>query len=104
KHHEKKPRSSRAPPPSPANPVAVPRKFLLTQSQGHKPGKIPHGVEVKEPNTMLLSVMMTLLPILLIGAFIWFFFIRQIKMAGKGALSFGKSKARLLAKERNKTT
>ena len=42
--------------------------------------------------------------ILLIGAFIWFFFIRQIKMAGKGALSFGKSKARLLAKERNKTT
>jgi len=39
-----------------------------------------------------------------IAAFIWFFFIRQIKMAGKGALSFGKSKARLLAKERNKTT
>src|SRR5204863_4480092 len=62
------------------------------------------NVEVKEPNTMLLSVMMTLLPILLIGVFIWFFFIRQIKMAGKGALSFGKSKARLLAKERNKTT
>ncbi|MEI7809886.1 MAG: ATP-dependent zinc metalloprotease FtsH, partial [Verrucomicrobiota bacterium] len=27
-----------------------------------------------------------------------------IKMAGKGALSFGKSKARILAKERNKTT
>jgi len=61
-------------------------------------------VEVKEQNTIVLSVMMTLLPILLIGAFIWFFFIRQIKMAGKGALSFGKSKARLLAKERNKTT
>ena len=37
-------------------------------------------------------------------ALIWFFFIRQIKMAGKGALSFGKSKARMLAKERNKTT
>src|SRR6185437_7721235 len=61
-------------------------------------------VDVKEQNTIVLSVMMTLLPILLIGAFIWFFFIRQIKMAGKGALSFGKSKARLLAKERNKTT
>ncbi len=61
-------------------------------------------VEVKEQNTIVLSVMMTLLPFLLIGALIWFFFIRQIKMAGKGALSFGKSKARLLAKERNKTT
>src|SRR5579864_7001692 len=62
------------------------------------------NVDVKEQNTIVLSVMMTLLPILLIGAFIWFFFIRQIKMAGKGALSFGKSKARFLAKERNKTT
>ena len=35
---------------------------------------------------------------------LWFFFIRQIKMAGKGALSFGRSKARLLAKDRNKIT
>jgi cell division protease FtsH len=78
-------------------------KMLLTDSMVEKLLKLPN-VEVKEPNTMLLSVMMTLLPILLIGAFIWFFFIRQIKMAGKGALSFGKSKARLLAKERNKTT
>jgi cell division protease FtsH len=78
-------------------------KLLLTDGMIEKLQKLP-GVDVKEPNTMLLSVMMTLLPILLIGAFIWFFFIRQIKMAGKGALSFGKSKARLLAKERNKTT
>jgi cell division protease FtsH len=78
-------------------------KMLLTDNMVDKLSKIP-GVDIKEPNTMLLNVMMTLLPILLIGAFIWFFFIRQIKMAGKGALSFGKSKARLLAKERNKTT
>ncbi len=78
-------------------------KMILTDSIAEKILKLPN-VEIKEPNTMLLSVMMTLLPILLIGAFIWFFFIRQIKMAGKGALSFGKSKARLLAKERNKTT
>ena len=60
--------------------------------------------EPREPNTMLFSFMMSVLPIIVIAALIWFFFIRQIKMAGKGALSFGKSKARLLAKERNKTT
>jgi cell division protease FtsH len=60
--------------------------------------------EVKEPNTYLLSLIWGILPFAAIAAFIWFFFIRQIKMAGKGALSFGKSKARLLAKERNKTT
>src|SRR5438094_5810160 len=58
----------------------------------------------REPNTMLLSVVWSVLPIIVIATLIWFFFIRQIKMAGKGALSFGKSKARLLAKERNKTT
>jgi len=65
--------------------------------------KMPQ-VDVREPNTMLFSFMLSVLPIIVIAALIWFFFIRQIKMAGKGALSFGKSKARLLAKERNKTT
>ncbi|MGN6642297.1 MAG: ATP-dependent zinc metalloprotease FtsH, partial [Verrucomicrobiota bacterium] len=61
-------------------------------------------VEAREANPILLNLIWSVLPILAIAAFIWFFFIRQIKMAGKGALSFGKSKARLLAKERNKTT
>ena len=60
--------------------------------------------ETKQPNTMLLGLFYSLGPILLIGLLIWFVFIRQIKMAGKGALSFGKSKARMLAKEKNKTT
>ncbi len=59
---------------------------------------------VEEPNTLWTSVIISVLPFVVIGTLIWFFFIRQIKMAGKGALSFGKSKARLLAKERNKTT
>jgi cell division protease FtsH len=60
--------------------------------------------ETKQPNTMLLGIVYSLFPILVIGLLIWFFFIRQIKMAGKGALSFGKSKARLLTKEKNKVT
>src|ERR1041384_2078430 len=60
--------------------------------------------ESKRPNTLVQNMLMSILPILLIALLIWFIFIRQIKMAGKGALSFGKSKARLLAKEKNKTT
>ncbi len=60
--------------------------------------------EVKEANTVLLGLLYSVFPILVIGLLIWFFFIRQIKMAGKGALSFGKSKARMLNKEKNKTT
>src|SRR5258706_9364955 len=60
--------------------------------------------EVKEANTVLLGLLYSVFPILVIGLLIWFFFIRQIKMAGKGALSFGKSKARMLSKEKNKPT
>jgi cell division protease FtsH len=57
-----------------------------------------------EPNTMLTSFLFSILPFLLIAALIYFFLIRQIRMAGKGALSFGKSKARMLSKEKNRTT
>jgi cell division protease FtsH len=60
--------------------------------------------EPHEPNPLWVSFGYQMLFFLIIGLFIWFFFIRQLKMAGKGALSFGKSKARMLAKERNKTT
>ena len=61
-------------------------------------------IEPHEPNPLWYSFGIQLIFFLGIALFIWFFFIRQLKMAGKGALSFGKSKARLLAKERNKTT
>lgn len=79
-------------------------KVRLTPSMEDELYKQLPQAEPGEPNTMLLSVVWSVLPIVVIATLIWFFFIRQIKMAGKGALSFGKSKARLLAKERNKTT
>ncbi|MBG88786.1 MAG: cell division protein FtsH [Verrucomicrobiales bacterium] len=60
--------------------------------------------KVVRPNTFLWSFFVGVLPFVLIFLFIYFFFVRQIKMAGKGALSFGKSKARMLSKDKNKTT
>jgi cell division protease FtsH len=63
-----------------------------------------HKFETAQQNTVLFNLLINVAPFLLIGILFWFFFIRQIKMAGKGALSFGKSKARMLAKDRNKTT
>ncbi|MCP5524467.1 MAG: ATP-dependent metallopeptidase FtsH/Yme1/Tma family protein [Verrucomicrobiales bacterium] len=60
--------------------------------------------KVHEPSTMLLSLLYGVLPFVLIAALVYFFLIRQIRMAGKGALSFGKSKARMLNKEKNRTT
>jgi len=63
-------------------------------------GKFDQG----EPNTLLLGIIYSLLPFVLLAVIIWFVLIRQIRMAGKGALSFGKSKARMLNKEKNRTT
>ena len=62
------------------------------------------GFKIERPNTLIIGLIYTLAPILLVVGLIYFFFIRQIKMAGKGALSFGKSKARLLNKEKNRIT
>jgi cell division protease FtsH len=62
------------------------------------------GFKIERPNTLLIGLIYTLAPILLVVGLIYFFFIRQIKMAGKGALSFGKSKARMLNKEKNRIT
>src|ERR1035437_4043602 len=61
-------------------------------------------VEAGAPNVMLMNLVWGVAPFVILGVLFWFFFIRQIKAAGKGALSFGKSKARMLAKDRNKTT
>ena len=57
-----------------------------------------------QPNTMLTGFLFSILPFLIIAALVYFFLIRQIRNAGKGALSFGKSKARMLSKEKNRTT
>ena len=58
----------------------------------------------REKNTLLMGFLVNLLPILLIFLLIWFVLIRQIRSAGRGAMNFGKSKARMLNKEKNKTT
>jgi cell division protease FtsH len=62
------------------------------------------GFKAVERSATWTAILLSALPIILVGILIWVFFIRQIKAAGKGALSFGKSKARLLTKDRNKTT
>ena len=50
------------------------------------------------------SAVVSFLPILLFLVILYFFFRSQIKMAGKGALNFGKSKARMMSKEKNRIT
>jgi cell division protease FtsH len=52
----------------------------------------------------LKGALFTLLPFLLIILVLFFLFRQQMKSAGRGAMSFGKSKARLLTMDRNKVT
>jgi len=58
----------------------------------------------KKPNTLLFMVLANILPILLIIGVLYVLFMRQVRVAGKGAMSFGKSRARILSRDRNKVT
>jgi cell division protease FtsH len=59
---------------------------------------------INNSNVMLSLFLNTFLPFFLILGALYFFIFRQIKMAGKGAMSFGKSRARMMNKEKNKIT
>jgi len=65
-----------------------------------------NGVETDIPpqNPLMWQLLTNFLPIVLIFGLIYFFFIRQMRAAGHGAMSFGKSRARLLNRDRNKIT
>jgi cell division protease FtsH len=57
----------------------------------------------EEPSsTIWTDLLFSLLPFLLIIGLLYFLFVRQLRMAGKGALNFGKSKAKLLTRENEK--
>ena len=58
----------------------------------------------KRNKDYLGSAIVTFLPVLLILLLLFFLFRQQMKSAGRGAMSFGKSKARLLSLDRNKVT
>lgn len=55
-------------------------------------------------SNVLAATIVNFLPVALFLLVLYFFFRSQIKMAGKSAMGFGKSKARMLAREKNKIT
>jgi len=59
---------------------------------------------VRPESNMLASTLLNVLPIALFLVVLYFFFRSQIKMAGRGAMNFGKSKAKMMAKEKNRIT
>ena len=55
-------------------------------------------------SSVLTDLLVGLIPFLIIIGLLYFLFVRQLRMAGRGAMSFGKSKARLLTRDRDKVT
>jgi cell division protease FtsH len=60
-------------------------------------------VKFKSGSISLLAIVVQLLPILLVVG-VWLFFMRQMQGGAKGAMGFGKSKARLLTENKNRIT
>ena len=62
------------------------------------------GADPVIENDYLSRAIFTFLPVLLVVFLLIFLFRQQMKAAGRGAMSFGKSKARLLTMDRGKVT
>jgi cell division protease FtsH len=70
---------------------------------------LEHGVAIdakpQDEQSLLLTIFINWFPLLLLIG-VWIFFMRQMQggVGGRGAMSFGKSRARMLTEEQNKTT
>jgi cell division protease FtsH len=54
--------------------------------------------------TLLTSIAAQVIPFIIIIGLLYFLFVRQLRQAGRGALSFGKSRAKLLTRDRDRIT
>jgi cell division protease FtsH len=61
-------------------------------------------IETQNNSNILWPLIINFLPIVLFVGLMYFLFRQQIRMAGKSAFSFGKSKARMMTRDRNKVT
>ena len=57
----------------------------------------------EESPSLLMQLFISWFPLLLLIG-VWIFFMRQMQSGGRGALSFGKSRARLLTEDKNRVT
>ena len=83
--------------------VLLNMQFQTTAEKELRDAKVEYKLR-EDSSGLFITTLLNLMPIFLIIIIIYFFFRQQIRMAGKGAMSFGKSKARMLAREKNKVT
>jgi cell division protease FtsH len=64
------------------------------------------GLEVEEDkgNGLFIGILFTILPWLIFVGFLYWILMKQFKIAGRGAMAFGKSRARMLTRDRERMT
>ena len=58
----------------------------------------------KPATTAMTQLLFNVLPFIIVIGLLYFLFVRQLRQAGKGALSFGKSRAKMLTRDKDRIT
>ncbi len=61
-------------------------------------------VRVRRQNPVIWQLLYGAIPFLLVLGLLYYLFARQMRIAGRGAMSFGKSRAKMLTRTRNRVT
>ncbi|PYL65853.1 MAG: cell division protein FtsH [Verrucomicrobia bacterium] len=90
----------------PAQPIKFRTTIYLNYNTNLQEKLAAAGMQpgIKTESNVIAQTVAGFLPIALFLLVLYFLFRQQIRMAGKGALNFGKSKARMLARDKNKIT
>ena len=84
--------------------ATVPANYFTPEMLKALQGKgVGMGFRDRDSGSLPLQLLGTWAPLILLGA-LWFFMIRQMQTGGNKALSFGKSRARLLSMQQKKVT
>jgi cell division protease FtsH len=88
--------------PDGSKPIAFKCASTLTQTEIETLQRA--GIKQEAANTFVQNLVLSVVPILVLGLVIYFLFVRQLRSAGRGAMSFGKSRAKMLTRDREKIT
>jgi cell division protease FtsH len=91
---------------APAQPVPFRTTIYLNFTSNLQDKLAAAGIQpaIRTESNVLAQTVIGFLPIAVFLVILYLLFRQQIRMAGKGALNFGKSKARMLARDKNKIT
>jgi cell division protease FtsH len=62
------------------------------------------NIEERPSSSVWMEIVASLVPFIIIIGLLYFLFVRQLRMAGRGAMSFGKSRAKMLARDKERVT